>query len=101
MWNWKLPLPNYPEKDSLKGSCCGMTRGREFETWLIQNRVLHQLKPKPQKHRQPAGMRRRRMAGPVDNKEEADGKWRQSGWRRESQALPFCPRLNQNRDQRL
>lgn len=78
-----------------------MTRGREFETWLIQNRVLHQLKPKPQKHRQPAGMRRRRMAGPVDHKEEADGKWRQSGWRRESQALPFCPRLNQNRDQRL
>lgn len=75
LWNWKLPLPNYPEtglstKDSLKGSCCGMTRGREFETWFIQNRVLHQLKPKPQKQRQPAG--RRRMTGPADHK-ETDG----------------------------
>ena len=75
MWKWKLPLPNYPEtglstKDSLKGSCCG----RELETWSIQNCVLHQLKPKPQKHRQPAGRRRRRMAGPADHKEETDGK---------------------------
>lgn len=97
----KLPLPNYPEtglstKDSLKGSCCGMTRGESSSCGLFKP-CSSSVKAKALEAE--AACRRRRMTGPADHKGGDRPVLREWVECCESQALPFCPRLNLNRDQ--